>query len=51
MKVKQCVQVFFVVVSVCVTRNNLKNEDPAKSDCFYDFYAFSNGEGANVTLC
>ena len=40
----------FFVVSVFVTSNNLKHEDPAKSDCFYDFYAFSKCEGANVTL-
>jgi len=49
-KVKQCDKVFFVAVTVCVTSNNLKNEDPAKSDCFCDFYAFSKCGGANVTL-
>ena len=41
---------FFVVVSVCITSNNLKNEDPAKSDCFCDFYAFSKCR-VRTSLC
>jgi len=36
MKGKQYDRVFSVLLSVCITINNLRNEDVAKSECFCD---------------